>query len=149
MELVAMFPYNANVELVLTELERFGLPKTGLMAIPLQGTAPYLTIKAVGTGGGTNWDYGFILGTVGMLLGSIYGFILPGGPVLWAMGGLAGFFLIGIGLAALYRNRKVKRSREEPQVVIWIRCEERDAGRVKDMLVQHAATGIGEIGGSP
>jgi hypothetical protein len=148
MELVATFPYTANVELVLTELERFGIPKTGLMAIPLQGTAPYLTVKAVGNEGGTNWDYGFVLGTVGMLLGSIYGFVLPGGPVLWAMGGLVGFFLIGVGITVVFRNRQIRRNRNEPQVVIWIRCEDRDTEQIRNMLISHAAVGIGEVRGA-
>jgi hypothetical protein len=148
MELVATFPYTANVELVLIELERFGIPRSGLMAIPLQGTEPYLTLKAVGNAGGTNWDYGFVLGTVGMLLGSIYGFVLPGGPVLWAMGGLVGFFLIGVGITVAFRNRQIKRTRSEPQVVIWIRCEDRDTEQIRTMLIWHAAVGIGEVRGA-
>jgi hypothetical protein len=148
MELVATFPYTANVELVLIELERFGIPRSGLMAIPLQGTEPYLTLKAVGNAGGTNWDYGFVLGTVGMLLGSIYGFVLPGGPVLWAMGGLVGFFPIGVGITVAFRNRQIKRTRSEPQVVIWIRCEDRDTEQIRTMLIWHAAVGIGEVRGA-
>ncbi|MFC0216516.1 hypothetical protein ACFFK0_29385 [Paenibacillus chartarius] len=147
MEIVAVLPYTVNVELLLYEARARGFTSDTLMTIPLRNPddAPK-TIGAVGRGGRTNWDLGFVLGTIGMLVGSIYGFALFGGPVLWALFGLVTSFAAGVWLDNRLQKRQFKRRETKPSVVIWIRCEEQQKEAVRQWLAGHGAEGYGWIG---
>ncbi|KIL38780.1 hypothetical protein SD70_24135 [Gordoniibacillus kamchatkensis] len=146
-ELVVLFPYNANIEIVLDDLKRRGYTSNSAMTVPLHDPSESPpTIAAVGTGGRSNWDIGFVLGTIGMLLGSIYGFVWPGGPVLWALAGLIFSFGAGVGLDWLLRIRKIHRRRKRSGIVLWIRCDDAEAKRLQTWLADFGVDGIGVIG---
>lgn len=149
MELVALFPYNANIEIIMNDLQKRGYTPNSAMIVPLRdpvATPP--NISAIGTGGSTNWDLAFVVGTIGMLLGSIYGFVFPGGPVLWALGALLFSFGAGACIDWLVRIRKHRQRRIRSALVLWIRCEESEGTRLKAWLAEFGAEGIGEIGGA-
>jgi hypothetical protein len=88
-----------------------------------------------------------ILATLFCLFGSIYGFILTWGPVLW---GLIGLFA-GLGLGFIikfitikkYNNRQKKLKTTE--VVLIIECKENQTEMVKDLLWEHHALGVRKL----
>jgi hypothetical protein len=146
MDIVAVFPYSVNVELVLTELLRFGIARENLAAVPLRNEEKPLTIEAVGTGGRTPFDIAFLIGTIGMMLGCIYGFVLPGGPIFWALGLLIVGFSVGFAVEFMIRNRQKKRDPARyPGIVLMIHCRAEQEQAVKQILQRHLAKGIGII----
>ncbi|TDF97046.1 hypothetical protein [Paenibacillus piri] len=97
MYIVASFEHSVAVELALTELEKIGIPKSDLFALPLQVRNEKKRIfdSAHYADGVSFVDLATILGSAFMLVGGIYGFVLKLGPVLWALFGLVGGGVLG------------------------------------------------------
>lgn len=82
-----------------------------------------------------------------MLLGTIYGFVLYLGPILWGLIGLIVGICITIPVDYLYkrwRNKeKIKPSKAE--LIIVIHCEESKAALIESLLYQYHTIGLVKI----
>jgi hypothetical protein len=104
------FPYSFDVELALSELKKYGYKHENMMVIPMQ---PFHRSESMtdmmSEESSRMFDWSLLLGSVFMLLGVIYGYVLRLGPVIWGLIGLVGGGLIGLGIQAIINKKKKKK----------------------------------------
>ena len=90
-------------------------------------------------------DVPIILATLFCLTGSIYGFLLTWGPVLWGIIGIIVGFCLGL-MIKLFTTKKYNYNRRKnsksSEVVLIIECQEPQVEMVKDLLWEHHALGV-------
>lgn len=149
MYVIASFEHSAFLELAITDLEQKGLPRTAILAVPLsvlqEERRLFDTIHRAD--GASLFDGAAVLGTVGMSLGVVFGFIWAWGPIVW---GLLGFFaggLLGFIIDyAITRRTRVRRANgTAAEVVVMVSCEAKDREMVERVLWEHMANAIGRL----
>ncbi|MCL6593647.1 MAG: hypothetical protein K6T31_06690 [Alicyclobacillus sp.] len=150
MYLFAVFEHSLNVELLLGDLASRGLQQEHILAILLdekRSCEVRLFDTLHRSDGYSVLDVPAVLGTVGMLLGTVYGFLLPWGPIVCASVGLMGFALAGLGLDLLLGRERRRRNRPSrsraPEVLLVIHCLAQQADAVEQLLWHHRALSIG------
>lgn len=94
------------------------------------------------------FDGAAVLGTVFMLLGAIYGFILKWGPIIWGLiglftGAVLGFILdTSISKIRSYKDKK-KTKDKSSEIILFVKCEENQYEMVKKVLWDNQALGVG------
>ncbi|WP_163538706.1 hypothetical protein [Gracilibacillus sp. YIM 98692] len=148
MHIVSAFEYNTELELALLKLEENGIHKEQIVAIPLdkrkeQGRL-FDTIHR--SDGISMVDLAFILGTIGMLLGIIYGYVHTWGPIFLGFMGLMIGFIIGVIIKYFYIKRKEIKNRETKiEVFLTVKCHEKQHETIKRILWEHDALAVGVI----
>jgi hypothetical protein len=149
MYVVSVFEHSLKLELALTELERSSVPTSDILAIPLEKPSESsIAVDPYNTDGFNLFPIACI-STVTMLLGTIYGFVLYWGPVLWGLIGL----VVGIGLGFvvdffLKKKRKIRKHRTHRlDVVLLVNCngDEARRDRVAHILEHHHAIGVTKL----
>lgn len=150
MYIVASFEHSTAIELALTELEQTGIQKSDMFALPLRirNENKKLFDNAHYSDGVSFIDLSTIMGSILMLVGGIYGFVLKQGPVLWALyglvsGGVLGFLIKWLVIKKLPSLDLFGRTRPT-EVVMMIRCSSEDDERIKDILWHNKALGVTE-----
>lgn len=150
MYIIATFSYNNYLELAITALQMKGVEKKRILAAPLdkRGEERKLFDTIHYSDGLSLVDLAAVLGTIFMLLGSIYGFILEWGPILWGLIGLG--FGCGLGIAIkLITTRKHTKNRngshKESEVVLIIECTQDEMEMVKTILWENHAIGVSKL----
>lgn len=146
MNIVASFKHSTYLELALDELERYGIPKQQIFAIPLtEKRMPDKNKDIIRGSGLALLDVSFVLGTICSIFGIIYGFVLPAGPVYWGLIGLAiGLslgFLIDLGLHKREYNMR-KKKKNSGEVMLIIHCSKEQLNQVKQILFDHYSVGL-------
>ena len=147
MYLVSTFLYSFDLELVISEMERVGLAREKLMAIPLQ---PFKRSGSIGDileeEKGSLFDLAMVMGTIFMLLGVIYGYVLTWGPIIWGLIGLLFGGFIGFMLQVRLIKRKNKDRQIVRQVILMIHVDNKEeAMRVEMILEKYYPTGWARI----
>jgi len=149
MYIVSTFEYSNYLEVAITAIQMKGIAKENILCVPVDKRSEdkkfFDTLHSAD--GLSLLDVPIILATVFCLLGSIYGFILKWGPVLW---GLIGFF-IGLSIGFMiklittkkYNNRQ--RYLKVTEVVMIIDCNDNQLDMLKDILWEHNALGVGKL----
>lgn len=151
MHIVATFDHSIQLELALVALEKFGIGKKQMMAVPLQkkSTERMLFDTIHRSDGISLFDLGSALATICSVLGASFGFVLEWGPILWGLIGAAGGFAAGVVLDVIFnkqkRARKARSGRTE--VVLLVHCREGQAESVERILWKHMAFGVARVGG--
>ncbi len=147
---IASFEHSAYLELAITALIKNGVPKEKILAVPLnleKSKVKKTIFDTIHRADGVSVvDGAMALGTVGMVLGTIYGFVLSWGPVLWALLGLLGGAVLGFILDLLINKRRQERrwvQGKSTEVVLLINCSENQLLQVEDILWQHYPQGVG------
>ncbi|MBM7573412.1 hypothetical protein [Aquibacillus albus] len=149
MDVVASFEYSTELELCLKKLEGMGVEKHHIVAIPLDENEekPQLFDTTHHSDGVSLMDLGLIIGCIFMLLGSIYGFILDWGPIIWGLIGLVAGIGLGIIIKIIFIRKQSKKKKwtsgRSTEVFITIRCTEKQIEKVRDILFKHRALGVG------
>lgn len=144
MYVVASFKLNKNLERSIAELEFNGINRKKILALPLavpfeQNIHDSYKKKLFETAP--------ILVTIFALFGSIYGFILKWGPVLWGLIGVGLGIIIGVVFDFL-RTKKMRKEamfedRKLTEVFLLIHCSDEDqAAKVKALIVKWSPLGI-------
>lgn len=153
------FEYNFHLELAVSELEKKGIPRKSIAAILMDSRVEERKILDTihRADGISSFDAAALLGTFFMLMGAIYGFILPWGPIIWGIFGLLAGGLLGLlGDVLISRIRFKKHDHRKatgtahgkaPQVFIIVECEEDHLAMVKDILWDNRALGVGTLPG--
>jgi len=148
MIVVATFENHSFVELAISALHQKGIAAHHLFAVPLdrRTEAPRLFDTIHRADGFSFLDLAAILGTCFMLLGSIYGYVLAWGPIIWGIIGAVG----GIGFGLLLKwwlNRKTARRQTNvhTEIVLLIRCDETQWPVIERLLWDHHALGLAGI----
>lgn len=158
MFIVATYNYGYYLELSITDLEEKGIAreKIGLITVDKQGEKRQFFDTLHRSDGSSLLDGAAVLGTVGMLFGTIYGFQLTWGPVLWALIGLGLGALLGFLLDIFHgKIRSLKKpdktqnkfpaNDSEIQVVLIVECKPAEADMIKQVLWNNRALGVGQL----
>lgn len=145
MYVVASFKLNKNLERVIAELEYIDISRKNILALPLAKTVGQETQKSYHQ---RSFEIMPILGTIIMLFGAIYGFILNWGPILWGLIGLGIGVLIG-GVIDMIRIKKRRNKEIHKQndalteVFLMVHCLNKDqAHQVKHLIWKWSPNGV-------
>ncbi|UJL46154.1 hypothetical protein KFZ58_17625 [Virgibacillus sp. NKC19-16] len=145
MYVVASFKLNKNLERVIAELEYLDISRKNILALPLAKTVEQETQTSYHQ---RSFEIMPILGTIIMLFGTIYGFVLQWGPILWGLIGLGIGVLIGgvIDLLRIKRTRKKgihKQNDTLTEVFLLVHCSNKDqAHQVKGVIWKWSPAGV-------
>jgi hypothetical protein len=149
MHIVSTFEYSNYLELAVTEMEMKGIAKENILAVPMDKRKEerkfFDTMHH--SDGVSLFDLPMILGTLFMIFGAVYGFILKWGPLLWGLIAMASGFVIGI-LIRLYTTREqlnTQKGLKSTEVVLIIQCNKDQMNIVQDILWQHHALGVSKL----
>ena len=150
MFVAATFEYSLFLELAISDLEKRGIPRNNIGGIPLdKRIEERKIIDSIHRADGISvFDGAAILGTVFMLLGAIYGFILKWGPILWGLiglftGAVLGFILdTSISKIRSYKDKKRAKDKSA-EIVLVVKCEETQYEMVNKVLWDNQALGVG------
>ncbi len=153
MYLVASFHYCLHTEIAIAKLEQLGVKKEQILAVPLEirGETRNIFDTIHHADGVSMVDGGAILGSAGMVLGVIYGFVLEWGPIIWGLLGLAGGFLGGLLLDISFsklKHSKARRSENDGELFLMVQCDSHQVEQVKKTLWDHLALGVAVLPGN-
>lgn len=140
---ISSFQHSAYLELALSDLEQEGIPKDNIFVAPLGKRSSNVTnMKKAHQEGASQYELAFIFGTVCMLLGEIYGFILAWGPIIWGLIGLAIGAILGIVTSMIVQKAAWKKKFTKTEVVLIVECDMNQSKDVERLLWQHKALGV-------
>jgi hypothetical protein len=158
MFIVGSFEYSLHLELAISELEKRGIPRTSIVAVPLdKRMEDRKVLDSIHYADGVSlFDGATILGTFFMLFGAIYGFIFEWGPIIWGIIGLvvgATLGFLGDILISKIRTRKRSgmgknsTSKEHllAEVFLLIECDDSESKMVETVLWDNLAMGVGSF----
>lgn len=149
MYIVSSFDHSIYLELAITAIQMKGIKKDNIMAIPLdkRGEEAKLFDSIHSSDGLSLFDLPAILAVIFGIFGSIYGFVLEWGPLLWGLIAIAiGFslgFTIKLFIVKKYNHRQ--NDKRGTEVVLIIECPEDQLEMVKDTLWSHKALGVRKL----
>lgn len=149
MYIVSTFEHSNDLESAITAIQMKGIAKEDILAVPLdkRGESKMLFDTTHASDGLSLLDLPVVLGTILTLLGSIYGFVLPWGPILC---GAIGFF-VGFGIGLLVKIVTMKKynhrqkDKKASEVVLLIACSEGQMETVQEMLWANSALGVSKL----
>lgn len=147
MRFIASFNHSVYLEKAITALESLGIMQEDIFVAPLdkrnQKSIWFDTIER--SDGKSLFDGISILGALGCFFGTVYGFVLHWGPVIWGLIGFAGGCLLGCVIKVL--RQKVRKSVKVPktEVVLIVDCEEDLARKTEEILWSNHAFGLSQI----
>lgn len=151
MQLFATFDHNLYLEMAISILEKNGIEKDHIYAIPLDNRmASRKLFDSIHQSDGTSLsDIGMALATAFSVIGVSIGFKMAWGPI-W-IGVISAFIGLVIGIAIrLFTNvilKKRKRSLrgKKAEVILIIDCAEAQGELVETILWNHFAFGIAKV----
>ena len=149
MYIVSTFDHSNYLELAITAIQMKGIAKENILGVPMdkRGEDIKLFDTIHSSDGLSLLDLPIVLATLFCLFGSIYGFLLTWGPVLWGLIGMFVGFSLGLIIKLLttkkYDNRQKKLKSTE--VVLIIECKETQVEIVKDLLWANHALGVRKL----
>ena len=150
LHVIASFEHSTYLELAITALIKNGVTKKNILAVPLdKGKEKKTILDTIHQADGVSMvDGALAMGTVGMVLGTIYGFVLTWGPILWALIGLLAGSVLGFILDLMINKRRQEARRvqgKSTEVVLLINCTENQLLLVEDILWQHYPLGVAKL----
>ena len=150
-QIFSTFEHSTNLELAITVLEKNGIHKENIFAVPLTNrkTERRLFDSIHNADGISLISTGAALGTAFAVIGASVGFKLAWGPIYCGLIGAAGGFVLGICIDLFYykvikKQRRLLRGKNS-EVILLIECEEDQADTVEDILWHHYAFGTARV----
>lgn len=149
MYIVSTFEHSKYLELAVTAIQMKGVAKESILAVSMdkRGEERALFDSIHHSDGLSLFDLPAILGTLLGIIGSVYGFILAWGPLLWGLIGILTGGALGLAIKLIttkkYNNRR--RSTKATEVVLIIDCKEHQMEMVKNTLWEHKALGVSKL----
>ncbi|WP_102261040.1 hypothetical protein [Mesobacillus jeotgali] len=151
MQIFSTFEHSSYLELAITSLEKVGVKKESILAVPLINRVEERRLfdtlhRADGI---SLFDKGAAIGTAFSVVGASVGFILEWGPIYWGLIGAATGFLLGFIIDYIIykvvhkRNRVVKGKKSE--VVLVVECQMELVEKVEEVLWEHLALGVAKL----
>lgn len=150
MYIIATFEYNQFLERAVTGMQMKGVSKERILAAPLdkRGEERQLFDTIHSSDGLSLIDLAAALGTIFMLLGSIYGFVLAWGPIWWGLIGLVSGAAIGLVIKLITTKKYAKNratAKKMAEVVLIIECNDHELETVRNVLWDCHALGISKL----
>lgn len=151
MQVYAILENNIYVEMAISTLEKNGIPKASIYAVPLDNRQEERKLfDNLHSSDGTSLiDIGVALATAFSVIETSIGFELAWGPIYWGL--ITGFIGFVIGVAIRLFTEKVLKKRKRllkgkhPEVILIIDCEGKTAGLVENILWEHLALGVAKV----
>ncbi|EWG10942.1 hypothetical protein [Cytobacillus firmus] len=151
MQIISTFEHSSYLELAITALEKEGVKKDSILAVPLINRVEERRLfdtlhRADGI---SLFDKGAAIATAFSVIGASVGFILEWGPIYWGLIGAATGFILGFIIDYIIfkvvhkRNRVVKGKKSE--VVLVLECQKELAEKVEKVLWEYLALGVAKI----
>lgn len=151
MQLFSTFESNAFLEMAIVTLEKKGIKKENIFAVPLDNrTENRKVLDSIHRSDGTSLiDIGVALATAFSVVGASIGFKLSWGPIYWGL--ISAFIGLVIGVAirlfteTVLKNKKRLLKGKQSEVILIIDCEELQAELVENILWNHFALGVAKV----
>ncbi|WP_230498415.1 hypothetical protein [Pseudoneobacillus rhizosphaerae] len=151
MQLFSTFESNIFLEMAITSIEKKGITKENIFAIPLDNrTDEHRVFDSTHRSDGTSLiDIGMALATAFSVIGASIGFKLAWGPIYWGL--ISAFCGFVIGFAIRIINEKVIKKKKrrlkgnQSDIILIIECEETQAEAIEKILWNHYALGVAKV----
>ncbi|WP_066309312.1 hypothetical protein [Bacillus sp. FJAT-29814] len=151
MQVFSTFETTGFLEMAISTLEKRGIKKESIFAVPLDNRAEDRKIfDNLHRSDGTSLiDIGMALATAFSVIGASMGFKLAWGPIYWGLiGAFVGFvlgFAIRLFMELVMKKKKRVLRGKHSEVILIIDCEESQAELVEDILWSHFALGVAKV----
>ncbi|OZM58106.1 hypothetical protein CIB95_00570 [Lottiidibacillus patelloidae] len=146
MLVVTSLAHSVNVELLISDIQKYGISKKQIFVTSLDKISPTESIhseRLIEDGIKLSFiDLAFAFGTAFSVIGAIYGYTLKWGPINW---GLIGFFT---GCLSAYvisfvmrKNKKRIKDEDYSEVLIFIQCDEQYHRKLKQLFLEYKTNG--------
>jgi hypothetical protein len=150
MYVISTFEHSKYLELAMTAIQMKGIPKESILAVPMdrRGEDRKLFDSIHGSDGLSLLDFPAVLGTLLGIIGSVYGFVLAWGPLIWGLIGIVSGGIIGLIIRLITtKKHSVNRqsNKQSTEIVLIVECKENQLETVKDTLWAHYAFGVSKL----
>lgn len=147
MPVISIFEHSLKLELAISELERHHIEKERILAAPVNKNVVEKKYLDPYNADGLNLFLVAGIGMSVMLLGTIYGFVLYLGPILWGLIGLITGSGIGLIIDYIWKKtvRKKTLRKNIADVLLIVNCEVDQVDLVEQILKQHHTLGLVRI----
>lgn len=151
MQLFSTFETTGYLEMAISTLEKNGILKENIFAVPLDNRAEDLKVfDTLHRSDGTSFiDIGVALATAFSVIGASIGFKLAWGPIYWGLiGAFAGFilgFAIRLFIELVIKKKKRGLKGKHSEIILIVDCEESQAELVENILWNHFALGVAKV----
>lgn len=151
MQLFSTFECNQYVEMAISTLEKHGILKENIFAVPLDNrTEDRKFFDTIHRSDGISFiDIGIAMATAFSVIGASIGFKLTWGPIYWGLiSAFIGFilgFAIRLFIELILKKRKRVRKGRHSEIILIIDCEEAKAELVENILWEHSELGVAKI----
>lgn len=151
MQVFSTFENNSFLELAISTLEKKGIKKEKIYAVPLDNRAEERKIfDTIHRSDGTSLiDIGMALATAFSVVGASIGFKLVWGPIYWGL--ITAFigFIVGFAIR-LYMEKVLKKKKgllkgKHLEVIVIVDCEDTQSELVENILWSHYALGVAKV----
>jgi hypothetical protein len=151
LQLFSTFEGNAFIEMAISTLEKKGIKKENIFAVPLDNrTDDRKIFDTIHRSDGTSMvDIGMALATAFSVIGASIGFKLAWGPIYWGL--ISAFIGFVVGFAIRLFTEKVMKKRRRvlkgtpSEIILIVECTESQAELVENILWNHFAFGVAKI----
>ncbi len=150
-QIFSAFEHSVNLELAISSLEKNGIGKDAMFAVPLtlRKTDRKMFDTIHSSDGVSLLSTGAALGTALAVIGASVGFKLAWGPIYWGLIGTGLGFLLGFLINFFYykvikKNRRLLSGKKR-DVILIVECEEAKGDLVEEILWYHFALGTARI----
>lgn len=148
--LISTFEHSKHIELVLTAIQMKGVAKDDILVVPLdKRNEKRRLIDTIHYADGLSLlDLPLIAATTLSIFGAIYGFVMPWGPIIWGLIGVAAGICLGLFIKLLtagkYAAGRTKKGKSA-EVVIIVRCDEGNLEMVRKEFWDNHALGVRKL----
>ncbi|TRZ38587.1 hypothetical protein CEQ21_24710 [Niallia circulans] len=143
MTVISLFEHSLKLELAISELENNHIGRECILAKPIFPEKTEYSFIDPYNNNGMNLFLVSCISMIMMLLGTIYGFVLYLGPIIWGLIGMIAGALVGIFLdVSIKKSKRNKPACSPAEVLLIINCEEDKANMVEMILKKYHTLGI-------
>lgn len=151
MQIFSTFEHSSYLELAITSLEKVGVKKECILAVPLinriEDRRLFDTLHRAD--GISLFDKGAAIGTAFAVIGASVGFSLEWGPIYWGLIGAVTGFIIGfiidyIIYKVVHQRKRVVKGKIS-EVVLVVECQSEFVEKVEEVLWEHLALGVAKL----
>jgi hypothetical protein len=151
MQLFSTFESNAYLEMAIVALEKKGINKEDIFAVPLENrTLDRKVFDSTHHSDGTSLiDIGMALATAFSVIGASIGFKLAWGPIYWGLIGAFSGFVLGLMIRltnelVIKKKKRILRGKHS-EIILIINCKETQDEIVENILWNHFAIGVAKV----
>jgi hypothetical protein len=151
MQLFSTFESNAYLEMAIAALEKKGINKEEIFAIPLENrTVDRKVFDSTHHSDGISLiDIAMALATAFSVIGASIGFKLVWGPIYWGLIGAFTGFVFGMAIRltselVLKKKKRIQRGKHS-EIIVIIDCQEAQTELVENILWNHFAIGVAKV----